>query len=529
MLNKLIINQSKNNLIVYISLTAILFAVFWQVNKFDFINLDDTVYVTENLYIQSGIALNGILWAFSATYAEFWHPLTWLSLMFDYQLYGLNAGGYHLTNVILHIMSALLLFWLFKRMTQEIWKSAFIAAFFALHPLRVESIAWVAERKDVLSAFFWMLTLCLYVYYTEKPAFRRYLLVLFSFILALMSKPIVITLPVVMILLDYWPLGRFQLQRGSLILWQLREKIPFFIFSVIISIITLYAQPKTQIRGWPYVLESRIINALVVIVAYLEKIFWPDNLTVLYPFFSQVPIWQILGIVLLILVISVAVILSIRRLPFIFVGWFWFLITLLPVLGIIPVGTNSMADRYIYLPSIGIAIMLTWGVFYLIKSENIRKKILFPAAITFLIILSVLTWKQCGYWKNSFTLFGHALHIDEHNYQAHINLASYLVKEGNFKEAIDYYNKAILIKPDKADAYNNRGIVFSKMEQYEHAVDDYNEAIRMQTNNAHIYHNRAFAYFNQGNNIAGCNDALRACQLGNCKTLYFAKKEGLCR
>ena len=242
MLNKINISPGKQKLIVYIVLTVVTLAVFWQVNQFDFINFDDNVYVTENIHIQSGITLDGFRWAFSTTYAEFWHPLTWLSLMFDYQLYGLNAGGYHLTNLILHILSTLLLFWLFNRMTGAIWKSAFVAAFFALHPLHVESVAWIAERKDVLSAFFWMLTLCLYVYYTEKPVIKRYLLVLFSFVLALMSKPMVVTLPVIMILLDYWPLKRFESQKGNLILWQLKEKIPFFILSAVFSIITLYAQ-----------------------------------------------------------------------------------------------------------------------------------------------------------------------------------------------------------------------------------------------------------------------------------------------
>ncbi len=213
MLNKLNINPRKQKLIVYIALTLVTLAVFWQVNHYGFINLDDPVYVMENSHIQSGITLDGFRWAFSSTYAEFWHPLTWLSLMFDYQLHGLNAGGYHLTNLILHILSTLLLFWLFNRMTGAIWRSAFVAAFFALHPLHVESVAWIAERKDVLSAFFWMLTLCLYVYYTEKPVIKRYLPVVFFFVCGLMSKPMVVTLPVIMILLDYWPLGRFESQK----------------------------------------------------------------------------------------------------------------------------------------------------------------------------------------------------------------------------------------------------------------------------------------------------------------------------
>ena len=315
MLNKINISPDRQKLIVYLVLTVVTLAVFWQVNQYDFINFDDNTYVTENSHIQSGITLDGFRWAFSTKYSDLWNPLVWLSFMFDYQLHGLNAGGYHLTNLILHIMSALLLFWLFNRMTGAIWRSAFVAALFALHPLHVESVAWIAERKDVLSAFFWMLTLCLYVYYTEKPVIRRYLLVLFCFACALMSKPMVITLPIVMILLDYWPLDRLHSRKivtnmpevmsvstnqgkkknklkkealkknispprvqklsepriaGIIPLWQLQEKIPFFILSVVIVIITLYNPNAPDMLDVPYLKQfpfiSRLANAPVAFV-----------------------------------------------------------------------------------------------------------------------------------------------------------------------------------------------------------------------------------------------------------------------
>jgi len=229
MLNKINISSKERILIVYIVLAIVTLAVYWQVNQYSFV-FDDTDYVTENSHVKSGITLEGFRWAFSTATQRLWNPLICLSLMFDYQLFCLNAGGYHMTNLILHILSTLLLLWLFNRMTGAIWKSAFVAALFAIHPLHVESVAWISERKDVLSAFFWMLTLCLYVYYTEKPIIRRYYLVLFSFVCALMSKSMVVTLPVIMILLDYWPLGRFKSKKGSLLLWQLREKTPFFVF-----------------------------------------------------------------------------------------------------------------------------------------------------------------------------------------------------------------------------------------------------------------------------------------------------------
>jgi len=528
MSNKINISYKEQILSIYIFLAVITLAVFWQVDHFNFVDFDDTVYVTENSHIQSGITLNGFHWAFTTTDAEFWHPLTWLSLMFDYHIYGLNAGGYHLTNRILHILSTLLLFWLFNRMTGAPWKSAFVAALFAIHPLHVESVAWIAERKDVLSAFFWMLTLCLYVYYTEKPVIKRYLLVLFSFVLALMSKSIVITLPVIMILLDYWPLKRFQFQKNKLVLWQLKEKLPFFILSAIFIILTLHAQPSVE----HFPLCSRLFNASVSFVTYLEKTFWPHNMAVFYPFNTQIPMWQVFGTSFFIIIISFAVIVMAKRLPYLFVGWLWYAITLLPIIGIIQVGNHAMADRYHYLPSIGIAIMLAWGIPALIKSEETRKKILFPAGIAVLTILSALTWQQCGYWKNNFELFNHAVLVTKDNYLAHnnrgveygklgqyqlaiedfnkaiglnsnyikayYNLGKTYAELGQYTLAIEKYNVAIKLKPNYIDAYYNRGIIYGERGQYELAIEDYNQAIRLQPNFANAYNNRGLSYFNLG-------------------------------
>jgi tetratricopeptide (TPR) repeat protein len=559
MLNKINISPRTQILIVYIILTLITLAVFVQVNNFDFVNFDDPVYVTRNSHIQSGITLDGFRWAFSTTYAEFWHPLTWLSLMFDYHLYSLNAGGYHLTNLILHIMSALLLFWLFNRMTGTIWRSAFVAGLFALHPLHVESVAWIAERKDVLSAFFWMLTLCLYVYYTEKPAIRRYLPVLLCFACALMSKPMVVTLPVVMILLDYWPLGRLQPQKIATNLtdvmnvstnqirkktkskkealkgkisapndrklseskvemirrrrWQLWEKIPFFAFSAVFSIITLYAQTADKPRSVKYFsLVSRLANAPVSFVTYLEKTFWPHNLAVFYPFSDQLPVWQVLGSALLILVISAAIIVTVKRLPYLFVGWLWYAITLLPVIGIIQVGLHAMADRYTYLPLIGIGIILGWGIPSLFPREDMRKKILFPAGIIVLAILTVLTWRQCSYWKNSIELLNHTLRVTKDNDMAHNNIGLALFAEGKIEEAIDHYNKTLRITPDNAGVYDNRGNAYYVLGRYKRAIEDYNEAIRLQPDYAMAYSNRGIAYYALGQHqlaIEDYNEAIR--------------------
>jgi tetratricopeptide (TPR) repeat protein len=545
MLNGINISVSKQKLIIYIILTIVTLAVYWQVNQYGFVNFDDYVYVIENDHIQSGITPDGFRWAFSTTYAEFWHPLTWLSLMFDYQLHGGNPGGYHTTNLILHILSTLLLFWLFNRMTKALWRSAFIAALFALHPLHVESVAWIAERKDVLSAFFWMLTLCLYVYYTEKPIIRRYLLVVFCFVLALMSKPMVVTLPFILLLLDYWPLNRLESRKtaateafteasknpeiipaasnkekknnkvkqetlkknissphaqklpetkiaGIIPVWQLWEKLPFFILSAVFSIITIYSRYKPALNGIP--LSSRLANAPVAFVSYLEKTFWPYDMTVFYPYPDQLPLWQVLGTTLLIIAISAAVILMVKRLSCLLAGWLWFAITLLPVIGIIPVGEFAMADRYHYLPSIGLAIMVAWGIPSLIKPEVMRRKILFPAGIIALIIMAILTWQQCTYWQDSSELWNHALRVTKNNYMAQSCLGKLLYKKGKIRESFYHFNEAVRMKPDYCVAYNDRGSVFSNMGQYQRAFEDFNEAIRLQPDYAEPYFNRGVIY-----------------------------------
>jgi hypothetical protein len=574
MLNKININHQKQILFIYIALAVVTLAVFWQVHQYDFINYDDNVYITANDHIQ-GITLDGIRWAFSTTYAEFWHPLTWLSLMFDYQLYGLQAGGYHLTNLILHVLSTLLLFWLFNRMTKSIWKSAFVAALFALHPLHVQSVAWIAERKDVLSAFFWMLTLCLYVYYTEKPVIKRYLLVLFSFLLALMSKPIVVTLPVIMILLDYWPLGRLQSQKignnlsdimpvstnkrkkktktkkeslkenislrnnrklsetkiiGILPLWQLREKIPFFVLSAVFSIITVYAHYiPSVIENFNDPLYFRMASATVSFVTYLEKTFWPHNLAICYPVLDQLPAWQVLSASLLILVVSAVVIVSVKRLPYLFVGWLWYIITLLPVIGIVQAKIPVIAGQYTYLPLIGISIMLAWSIPLLFPQEETQKKILFPVGIVVLAILAVLTWKQCGYWKNSIEIFTHALSTTKNNYIAYDNRGIAYYELGEYQRAVDDFNKGINFKSDNYKAYNNRGNTYVKLGQYQLAIEDFNEAIRIIPDYAQAFNGRGLAYLLQGNKELGCHDAQKACELEYCELLKLAKSKGLCR
>jgi len=515
-LNNLNISSGNRKLVVCVFLTLAVLAVFWQVNHYDFVTLDDDVYVTGNSHLQSGFTPDGLRWAFTTIIGQYWHPVTWLSLMLDYKLFGLNAGGYHATNVLLHLMSVLLLFTLFSRMTGEIWKSAFVAAVFALHPLRVESVAWIAKRRDLLCVLFSIFTLLLYVYYVEKPAVKRYLASLFCFVLALMSKPMAVTLPVIMILLDYWPLKRFGSQKGNQILWQIKEKTPFLVLSAVFSVITLYAHADSAMTHFS--LTSRIANALVSFVTYPGKIFWPFDLSVLYLFPDNLPVWQVWGSAMLIIAVTAAVLAAVKRFEFLFTGWLWYAVTIAPTIGIIQFGHLSMSDHHAYLPSIGISVMLAWGMPVLFPHENIRRYVLFPAGIAVAVFLAFLTWQQCGYWKNTFELLSHAVKVTKDNYIAHNNLANWLAKEGNSNDALSNYNESIRINPHFAEVYNNRGNVYVKTAQYKNAMADFNEAIRLKPDYIQAYSNRGILYTETGlyqKALEDFNQALRLADISN--------------
>ncbi|MGD0277872.1 MAG: tetratricopeptide repeat protein [Smithella sp.] len=555
MTNKPDIHSQKQKMIIYVVLIIVTLAVFGQVYKYDFTNFDDYANITENLQIQKGISPDGFRWALTTRYFDLWNPMLWLSFMLDYQFYGADAGGYHVTNLILHILSTLLLFWLFCRMTGDIWPSAFVAAFFALHPLHVESVAWVSERKDTLSAFFWMITLCFHVYYTEKPNIKRYLPAVFCFMLALMSKPMVITLPLILILLDYWPLRRFPFQVNRPVRadispvptkqkklkkrenisaigksalpevkmmlfgadrWRLLEKIPFFTLSIILVIITLHAPEATGTTSAKYFPWSALLaNAPVSFVTYLMKTFWPYDLAVLYPFTEQILLWQIAVSVLLIIIICTLINAKAKKFPHLFTGWFWFLITILPVIGILQISVTTpyaMADRYHYLPSIGLAVMMAWGLPSLIKNENMRKKIFLPAAIIFLGIMAVFSCRQCAFWKNSETLFNHTLMVTKNNYVIQTFLGNFLSDEGRSQEALEHLNESIRIKPDYDDAYSYRGIIFAKLGNNQLAIEDINKAIGLNPNNSIAYINRGIIYSALGQYqqaVESYNDAIR--------------------
>ena len=505
------IDSKKKIILICIALTAITLAVFLQVNQHDFINLDDPIYVKDNTHVQSGITLSGTIWAFTTSHAHLWHPLTWLSLMLDYQLYGLNAGGFHVTNLILHILSTILLFVLLNRITGATWKSAFVAALFALHPLHVETVSWITKRKDVLSALFWMLTLYLYVYYTEKPVMKRYLLVLLCYVCGVMSKPMVVTLPVMMILFDYWPLKRFASARNNLILWQLKEKIPFFMLSIVSIFSVFYIN---RIRGNPLEFgppfASRIANASFAFIAYLDKTFWPRDLSFFYPFSDQIPLWQVLGSLGLIFFITLVAIIAVKRLPFLFVGWAWYTIAIAPVLGIIFNSDRTMSDNYTYLPSIGIFIMIAWGVPLLFPRQDMRQKVFVTAGMVFIAVIAVMAWKQCGYWKSSATISGHALQINDNNYMAHNVMGSALIVEGKTDEALNHYSASIHLKPNYAPTYVSRGLSYEKLARYQLALNDFNHALSLQPDFDDAFNGRGVIYEKLGRHQQAINDYSQA-------------------
>jgi tetratricopeptide (TPR) repeat protein len=485
----------------------------------NFINLDDTAYITGNNHIKSGISAESIKWAFTATFSSNWQPLTWLSHILDWSLFGANASGHHLINLLLHIGSVLFLFFFLEKTTKSLWPSAFVAALFALHPLRVESVAWASERKDVLSMFFGMATLYVYALYVEEQKLARYFLCLILFVLGLMAKPMLVTLPFLLMLLDYWPLGRWQkvfapvnlpaavngrlekkktrqrkadsakeqkistllASRSPIICSLLWEKAPFIFLATVSSIVTIWAQSKggavASMGQLPF--PARVLNAIMSYISYIYKIFWPVDLAVFYPYedpFLQLPAASSL---LILIAITIIVIYTIKKLPFLFVGWFWYLGTLVPVIGLMQVGRQAMADRYTYLPSIGIGIMLVWGIVYLLPKEKLRKIILIPASIIILSVLTFLTWQQSGYWKNSIELFNHTLQVTKNNDLAHYNLADALNKQGKVEEAIVHYREAITINPYHDSAHCNLGVTLAAEGKTEEAITHYLAAIKI--------------------------------------------------
>jgi tetratricopeptide (TPR) repeat protein len=469
--------------------------VFGQTIGHEFVNCDDNEYVYENPQVKGGLTARGIVWAFTAVHSSNWHPMTWLTLMLDVQLFGMNPAGHHLTNVLLHATSVILLFLVLWRMTGALWKSAFVAAVFAIHPLRAESVAWISERKDVLSGLFFMLTLWAYNGYARRPfSLARYLTVAGLFALGLMSKPMLVTLPFVLLLLDYWPLGRigtpaesgtFSLSRRVIV-----EKLPLFALVAASCVVTFFAQTKFVVSIDTLPISSRIANTPVAYMAYIGKFFYPVGLAVFYPYpRGGLPVWGIAFSTLALAGISAAAIVWRRRFPYLFVGWFWYLGMLVPVIGLVQAGLQMIADRYTYLPQIGLCLAMTWGIAQFASSRRRRRWICGVALTLAVMVLMGMAWRQTSYWRNSETLWTHAKLCTENNYLAYNYLGAALAKRGEVDKAIAQFQKAVEIWQGYAEAHGNLGSALAKTGRVDEALSHFNKALDLRPNDANAHNN----------------------------------------
>jgi tetratricopeptide (TPR) repeat protein len=473
--------------LVRLALVTLTLAVYAQVYHHGFFLVDDGVYVKDNPRVQAGLNRPNIQWAFTTTAAANWHPITWLSHMLDCQVFGLGLAGHHLVNVFLHVLNVLLLFWVLDQMTGAIWPSAFVAAVFAVHPLHVESVAWISERKDVLSTFFWLLTMAAYSAYVRKPGISRYVVILPPFVLGLMTKPMLVTLPCVLLLMDYWPLGRFAVPppvKGKAkpgFPWKaLVDKAPLFGLAALSSLMTYYAQQSSgavqTLDMLP--LHQRAANAGVAYVLYAIHAVWPVNLSTYYPLAKDGLSWgPVAGSLAFLAGISWLVAWKRRDRPYLAVGWFWFLGTLVPVIGLVQVGAQAMADRYMYVPLIGLSIMVAWGVPAVIPPTRFRLPGLAAGFFSSVVILSVLCWIQVSYWGDNITLYRHEADLRPDSYFAHCQLGIALKKAGRDDEAEPEFLKTVEILPNHMDANLYLGLIAHGRKQFDQAIQRYTLAL----------------------------------------------------
>ena len=512
--------------ILSVVLAAAMFGVFGQMLNHDFVNYDDLDYITNNPMVQEGWSVEGLKWALTSHTHGHWHPLTWLSHMTDCQVFGLNPGLHHLSSLLLHMVNTLLLFWVLSRMTGAPYRSAFVAALFGLHPLHVEPVAWVAARKDLLSGFFWMLALATYRYYVKRPKWFKYLLVLLTFALGLMAKAMIVTLPLILLLLDYWPLGRFKLEpvpgggdpspekflnsRGQTrrVFGLVLEKALFFVIlggSVFMTVsFMMYERlPMFSLaKVWPK--KEYVAEAFVFYTTYLVKMIWPFGLATPYPYSPVPPAWQVAGAAGFLLTVSFLAVRWFRAKPYLFLGWFWYLIALLPVIGLVKMGPHSIADRYTYISLIGIFIIMAWGVPDIMPMWTHRNRIMGGMAVAVLVACGVVSWVQTSYWKNSITLLGHAVQVTENNWMAHTNLGVALKDAGRPDDAIPHYEASLRVKPEDYKARMNLGFAMMRRGDLDAAIHQFSESLR-------YYHQDPLAHFTLGillKNQGKCSEAV---------------------
>ncbi|MBW1742974.1 MAG: tetratricopeptide repeat protein [Deltaproteobacteria bacterium] len=502
-------SNSLRSFLICVSLAVAIFAAMWGVQNHDFVNFDDGKYVTENSHVQNGLTREGVVWGFTTMHFSQWHPVTWLSHMLDCHLYGLDPAGHHISNLLLHTANTLLLFLVLQGMTGRTWPSALVAALFGLHPLHVEPVAWVSGRKDLLSTLFWMLTMGFYLRYVRGPSFGRYFLVLISFVLGLMAKQMLVTLPFVLLLLDYWPLGRFEPGQRAVetnphahtdhqkppVVVLILEKVPLLAIAALASIVAFLAQGRGgALESFEFLpLDVRLINAMVSYVIYMGKTIWPLNLAVFYPHpGSTIPLWQVGTAGLLLVFISVLVIRECRKRPYLPVGWLWYLGTLVPVIQLVQVGDHAMADRYTYIPLIGLFVMIAWGLADVVARWPGTRIVAGTAAVGLILCLSICSQLQARQWENSVTLFEHALDVTADNHVAHTNLGVALARQGELDLAIWHYSQAVTIEPDYVGARLNLASALAERGKLQEAIAHYSEVLRIKPDYAD-------AHFNMGN------------------------------
>lgn len=509
-------NHTKPYLAVLL-LSVLVLAVYGQTGNHAFINFDDQQYVYENLHVARGLNWEGIRWSFTDFYAGNWHPLTWLSHMTDVGLFGLDAGYHHLVSVLLHLVNVVLLFFLLFGMTGSPWRSAFVAAIFAVHPLHVESVAWISERKEVLGALFWLLTMRAYVGYVRKPRLGGCLSVVLFFAMGLLCKPMLVTLPFVLLLLDWWPLERYK-EADSHLSFSfskayplVREKIPLLVLSAISCVVTYLAQARggtvSPLEHIPFGL--RLSNALVSYAVYLVKTILPLGLAVFYPhpalIHAAIPLWKVAGSALLLGGISYLALRERERRPYLAVGWLWYLGTLVPVIGLVQVGEQAFADRYTYIPMIGILVAIAWGAREILPGWRFQKValgFLGGAAVT---VLSVAGWNQAGYWKDNLTLHSHTLRVTEKNWKAWNGLGYAYLDIGRYQQAMADFREALRIKPDYPEAWNNLGTVHGLLGQDEQGISYFLAALRLRPDFVDAWYNLGTAYGHLGRHLEASN------------------------
>lgn len=506
---------------VCLALAFVACALYSSVGRNEFVNYDDDKYITQNPHVQHGLNWADLKWAFTTGHTGYPHPITWLSHQLDYQLYGAWAGGHHLTNVAIHALNAVLLFLLFWRMTRELWLSAFVAAIFAIHPLHVESVAWVAERKDVLSAFFFILTLHSYATYAVKAEARWYWIALGLFIGAVLSKPIVVTLPFVLLLLDYWPLRRFSFPVNerpsgrSTIVSLILEKVPFALIALAWAIVTYIVQKKTgSVAEDPNLgIGLRLANALVSYATYVWKTFWPENLAVFYPYSPSFSWPTVVVSISFLLGVSALCLARAKSSPHLIFGWFWYVGILLPVIGLIQAGSQARADRYTYLSQIGLLVALGWEIARRTESWSLRRYVMPAAAAVVMVALAARTWNQTKVWRNAESLWTHDLAVTSDNLVAQYNLGHVIGLHGRYDEAAPHLQRALEFDPDFFDALFNMGVTRSQQNRPAEAIEYLQRALKVRPDSGEAHAELGLALAKQNNAEAAREELQQALRL----------------